>query len=308
MARMRWIATIGAAVGLLALPAAASAEVLYDQTAGASPPNATAGLDNFAPSNEFSPTDFDRTADDFTVPAGATWAISGITVTGAFSGSPTNLVNVFLYADGGGKPGPEVFSRQDIVPTGGPNYAISLAGVPNLTGGTYWVTVQQVASGGYWSWGTNATLHGAPAQLFSMNSPGPGCPAITWSLRSTCYSPGSSPDQTFTLEGEDLTPSPPSNQFQIGRATRNLARGTARVPVTVPGTGGITLRGPQVIARQRNVLGARTVRIVVAARGAAKQRLNRTGTARVKVRVTFRPGGGTARTKTRFVRLRKRLN
>ena len=315
MARMRWVATIGVAAGLLALPAAASAEVLYDQLSGASPvPLADGGARNFSPSNEFSPANFDRTADDFSVPAGNTWKIEQIDVTGAFNPDPPGaVVNVYLYEDAAGKPGAEIFSQRDITATGGPNYTVPVTNVPALTAGTYWVTVQhQVGSGAYWTWGTHPTQTGSLAHFISATPLPPPCDTVfVWQPRRACWTgPGpaaSDPDQAFRLSGTDLTPQP-SNQFQIGKPTRNLRKGTARVPVTVPGTGGLTLRGPQIVARQKNIFGARTVRVTLIPRGAAKRKLNNTGTARVQVKFTFRPGGGTARTKTRFIRLRKRLN
>jgi hypothetical protein len=304
MAKMRRLALLGAALGLLALPAGASAAVLYDQTSGASAPSAAPDGGTFAPSNQFSATDFDRTADDFFVPAGANWSISQINVTGAYSDTPPNQVNVFIYADASGKPGAEIFKQLGVTPTNGPNYEVPLTGAPNLTGGHYWVTVQQVTdqTAGFWSWGTRTILTGSPAHFISATMDLPNCPQFSWNPRNVCW-PSVNPDQVFTLLGTNL-----ANGFQIGKPTKNRAKGTARLPVTIPGAGVITLRGARVIARRRDVAGGRTLRLLVAARGPAKTRLNRTGTARVKVRVTFTPTAGNPRTKTRFIRLRKRLD
>lgn len=305
MARMRRLVLLGAALGLLALPAGASAAVLYDQTSEASAPSANPDGGTFAPSNQFSATDFDRTADDFVVPAGARWAISQINVTGAYSDTPPNQVNVFIYADASGKPGAEIFKQLAITPSNGPNYNVPLTGAPNLRAGHYWVTVQQVVGGnpGFWSWGTRAIQTGSVAHFLTTTmEPRPGCPVYSWNPRNVCW-PSVNPDQVFTLIGTNI-----ANGFQIGKATRNRVKGTARLPVTVPGPGSLALRGARVVVRQRTVAAGKTVRLTVAATGPAKTQLNRTGTARVMVRVTFTPTGGVARTKTRFIRLRKQLD
>jgi hypothetical protein len=306
-----------AAVLALAFPAAllqaapgaqaAAAVVLFDQTGNAATPSGDSSAANFSPSNYFSSGTHDRGADDFTVPAGATWAINEIDVTGAFSTVTTGTtVNVYLYANDAGHPGAELFSQLGITATGAPNFVVPLTGVPALTSGTYWVTVQYVSGGGgsYWSWGTSTVQRGNPAQWRSINA-GTPCPVDTWAPRTTCFT-GTNPDQVFVLKGTDLTPVP-SNAFSLGKPILNKKAGTAATPVTVPGAGTLTLGGKGVAAQNQVTSGAGTVQFKVKAKGAAKRKLNRTGKVTVTVAVTFIPNKGVPNTVTQEIKLRKKV-
>ena len=86
---------------------------------------------------------------------------------------------------------------------------------------------------------------------------------------------------------------PPSNDFSLGKATKNKRKGTAKLKVNIPGAGGVEL------ARNKNVWGANkraesagTVTLPVRSRGKARKRLDQQGTVRVAVKVTFSPDGG----------------
>jgi hypothetical protein len=99
----------------------------------------------------------------------------------------------------------------------------------------------------------------------------------------------------------------PSNQFRFGPRSRNPGRGTARLTVRVPGRGKVSLhasgrvRGAAVYPSE-----AGPARVLVRPRGNAKRRLDRTGRARVRARVTYEPTGGEPRTKSTRVRLVER--
>jgi hypothetical protein len=190
----------------LAMPAGAGAAVIYDQTGNAGAPETDSNNPNFAPSNDLGMATKDRTADDFAVPAGQHWSINEVDVTGAYNGSPHGQVNVFIYADAAGKPGTELFSQSGIVTTG-PNYNIPLVGVPEVGPGNYWITVQQDANTGYWSWGTSTVLRGQPAQ-WRPDTTGP-CAGGVWTRRLDCF-PGTNPDQTFRLQGSVRSDTPVS--------------------------------------------------------------------------------------------------
>ena len=307
----RFITQVGALVAL-ALPVAllqassaaeaAPSVVLFDQTSTAAPANTDSNAANFAPSNDFGPGSTDRTADDFTVPVGATWAINEIDATGAFSGAPSSsTVNAYLYADAAGKPGAEIFSQKGITTTGAPNFVVPLVGVPSLTAGTYWVTVQFVTSAGpdYWSWATSTVQRGNPAQWRTEI----GVTCSSWAARATCW-PGTNPDQAFALKGVDLTP---SNVISLGTPKLKKKIGTAVENVTVPGAGTLTLSGQGVVPQSGTATGAGSVPLKVKAKGAKKRRLDRTGKVTVVVSVTFTPTGGTANTVTTKIKLRKRV-
>jgi hypothetical protein len=85
----------------------------------------------------------------------------------------------------------------------------------------------------------------------------------------------------------------------IGRPILNRKRGTALLPVTVPGPGflGIRGRGVRLVRREgermsspshrRWVHRRRTVRLLIGTAGAKKHRLHRLNRVRVRLRITF---------------------
>jgi CSLREA domain-containing protein len=115
----------------------------------------------------------------------------------------------------------------------------------------------------------------------------------------------------FELQAPAPPPPPPppppvSNNFTFGKLKLNRRRGIAFLFVRVPGAGRVVLRGPKVRRVVRNPKGATRVRLPIRARPKVRRRLLRTGRIRTRVRVTYRPTGGAARTKFRRVRLIKK--
>jgi hypothetical protein len=107
----------------------------------------------------------------------------------------------------------------------------------------------------------------------------------------------------------------PSNQFSFGKLKRNLKRGTAKLTVVVPGPGTLTLRGKGLV-KQRPAAGALASKVVSAAgkvklliksKGRKRKKLNATGKVKVKPMITYTPTGGSANSKTKRVKLKKRL-
>ena len=142
-------------------------------------------------------------ADDFTVPAGDTWNIGTVAVTGFyFYGSPGGIpdaVNVFIYDDNNGMPGTELYSM-----TNAPTFIIesninsngyeetyieaSLTPSATLTGGTYWLSFQVVGDYsviGQWGWGDAANEPQIGSQ-FHWQNPGNG-----FGTGYTTWTPGS---------------------------------------------------------------------------------------------------------------------
>ncbi len=110
------------------------------------------------------------------------------------------------------------------------------------------------------------------------------------------------------------TPYTPSNSFSFGTVKLHQDKGTATLTVDVPGPGKLTLTGNGVVKQRPAALRLRNDKIVAAAgkvtlkvkaKGSAKRKLNKTGKAKVKVKVTFKPTGGTAKTKTKRITLKK---
>jgi TolB protein len=106
----------------------------------------------------------------------------------------------------------------------------------------------------------------------------------------------------------------PSNAFTFGQPKLNEKKGTAKLPVTVPGPGTLALSGKNVVAQRRHrsaaerpVTGPGTVNLLVKPRGKAKRRLGRIGKVKVKVTITFTPTGGSPASRQAAVKLRKEL-
>jgi hypothetical protein len=107
-------------------------------------------------------------------------------------------------------------------------------------------------------------------------------------------------------------------QFSFGKLKRNTKRGTAVLPVTVPGAGTLSLSGRGVAGRQANisraagaggraVASARTVKLVVKGKGKKKKTLNETGKVKLNLAITYAPNGGDPSTQSMKVKLKKKL-
>jgi hypothetical protein len=99
-----------------------------------------------------------------------------------------------------------------------------------------------------------------------------------------------------------LTLLPTSNLFSFGKLIRNRRKGTARLPVTVPGPGtlalgGKGLRGQPVGGKavaSTDVAGPGTVNLTIKPKGKLKKRVSSRHKAKVGVTVTFTPSGDPA--------------
>jgi hypothetical protein len=107
-------------------------------------------------------------------------------------------------------------------------------------------------------------------------------------------------------------------QFSLGRLKRNTKRGTAVLPVTVPGAGTLSLSGRGVAgqlasisraasAGGRAVASASTVKLVVKGKGKTKKTLNETGKVKLNLAITYAPTGGDPSTQSVKVKLKKKL-
>jgi hypothetical protein len=104
----------------------------------------------------------------------------------------------------------------------------------------------------------------------------------------------------------------PSNAFTFGSVKRNKKKGTASLAVQVPNPGEITGSGKGVEAAIAGALASRPVtapgrvRLRIAAKGKKRRKLNATGKAKLRPRITYTPTGGDPNTLSRSVTLRKR--
>jgi DNA-binding beta-propeller fold protein YncE len=145
-------------------------------------------------------------------------------------------------------------------------------------------------SGFAYQWSTNGSaVGGANANSFAPPSAG------HYSCTVTASNPAGSAAQT----------SDPFAYFTIGRARRNTRRGTAKLPLTLPDPGSltVTVAGAKV-SRTGSVAGG-TVKLQIKASGRKRHKLRRTGRANLMLSIAYSPVGFAPSTQTTDVRLRK---
>lgn len=92
----------------------------------------------------------------------------------------------------------------------------------------------------------------------------------------------------------------------VGKPKLNKRRGTAKVPVKVPGAGEVRIGGSGVKGAGGSVSEPATIKLKVSLRGRAKRKLNRRGRAKVKALVSYSPAVGDGAEATAKLKLRKR--
>ena len=100
--------------------------------------------------------------------------------------------------------------------------------------------------------------------------------------------------------------SDPFAYFTIGKARRNKRRGTAKLPVTVPDPGTLTVTGAGAKAGGTRSVSAGTVKVLVKAKGHKRRKLDAKGRAKLRLSIVYAPTGFPPSTQTAKVRLRKR--
>ena len=163
-------------------------------------------------------------ADDFTVPAGHSWKVKEVDVTGFYyiAAGPASSVNVLFWKDnpkhGLPKGTTPKITCDDITPKTGLSTGafgiklpktckVKLAG--GTAGTTYWVTVQANMKGantsGYWAWSTNNTINGnMGAGWWYGGSVTVNDPKCLVQFESLLDCAGFTYDFTFALQGVDL--------------------------------------------------------------------------------------------------------
>jgi PKD domain len=129
----------------------------------------------------------------------------------------------------------------------------------------------------------------------------------TYSARGTYQVTVTSTDAAGTpVSAERTITILPSDEFAIGRLSRNRKRGTATFLVTVPGPGKLVLFGKGVKKATRRPERAGRLKLPIVARGKARKRLLRRGSVRVPLAIAFTPNGGATHAKHKKVTLIKR--
>ncbi|MFL5796704.1 MAG: choice-of-anchor R domain-containing protein [Actinomycetota bacterium] len=167
--------------------------------AGAVVPNLYSQMDN--PSGSADVTEVssgDALADDFTIPAGTTWAIGQVDVNGGSIAPEATAFNLTFYANSGSTPGATVVSFPGVPApaTGFATYSFVLPHTVYLGPGTYWFSVVAITTG-HWGWEGRTVQSGNSGVVFGNPACGSG-----WQPKSSCSSfYGTSIDNQFAIDG-----------------------------------------------------------------------------------------------------------
>lgn len=204
-----------ATILLLAAAAPANAVVLYDQynNAATTPPGRITSQD-FEAALDSSDA---QAADDFVVPAGQTWNVTGVDVDGDYADGPgpADSVHVYFYANGAANlPGSLVASRPANTYTGsGGDFSISLTSPVALPSATYWVSVQareDHVPAGRWYW-HNRTVQSNSGAAWQNPGNGYGYGCTSWTRVPACAGLGNpNPDMVFRINGTLGNPQQPT--------------------------------------------------------------------------------------------------
>jgi hypothetical protein len=103
----------------------------------------------------------------------------------------------------------------------------------------------------------------------------------------------------------------PTNTLTFGQVVRNKKKGTATLTVDVPNPGQLDYSGTGIkiaeTAAVKTVTAAGPVNFKIKATGKKKKKLNQKGKVKVQPQFTFIPTGGTARTQSSKLKLKKKL-
>jgi TolB protein len=99
-------------------------------------------------------------------------------------------------------------------------------------------------------------------------------------------------------------PGPVSNDFSFGKLRRNRKRGTAKLPVNVPGPGELDLAKTEKVKPQGKRAPAEAeVKFAIKPKGKSKRALRKKGKAKVLAKVTYTPDGGEPNTESKRLKL-----
>lgn len=167
---------------------------------------------------QFAPILDTQAADDFIVPIGQIWSINTIITLGVYVPFPDlpiltpslSGINVFIYADDGGKPGASVYeflNYNNFTDADGV-FTFSFSNI-ELMPGHYWLSVQPIILNTFfWAWIRTPVLTNNPAMIRG-NIVFSKCGPTVWGTIADCSTstpPGSEPDLVFAILGERQAP------------------------------------------------------------------------------------------------------
>jgi YVTN family beta-propeller protein len=168
-----------------------------------------------------------------------------------------------------------------------------------------------------WAFGDGGTAAGVTAS-HTYGSPGSydaklsvvdneGCgEAEVFTGRTALCGGGGSATHPIAVAAPSIVPiaaPAPSNRFKFGRLIHNTRNGTARLQVKMPAAGSIVLFGKKVHMVRKKIGAAGSLWLTVHARVELNKQLKKIHRKTVKVRITFTPTGGTAKSVSRSITL-----
>jgi methionine-rich copper-binding protein CopC len=93
--------------------------------------------------------------------------------------------------------------------------------------------------------------------------------------------------------------------LKLGKAKLNKKKGTAKLSAKISGAGTVTLSGKGIVSTKGKAKKAKTLKLTVKPKGKTKTQLGKTGAAKVKVKVTFKPSSGISVTKKKGFSLKQ---
>jgi hypothetical protein len=97
-------------------------------------------------------------------------------------------------------------------------------------------------------------------------------------------------------------------KLSLGGAKLNKSKGSATLSVKIPGAGTLTASGNGVVKAKKSAKKAKkpkTLKLTIKPKGKVKTQLAEKGTAKVKVKVTFKPSSGSPVAKTKTITLKQ---
>ncbi len=131
-----------------------------------------------------------------------------------------------------------------------------------------------------------------------------GIDSITAAYRGDTFNAASSGTAGLTVLGGH-PPGKPANSFTLSRPKRGRRAGSSTLIATVPGAGTLLLAGKGVKKLTKSVSSPGRVTLTLRTDATTKRSLERTGTAKITVNVTFTPVGGDPNTKSKKITLRR---
>jgi DNA-binding beta-propeller fold protein YncE len=106
--------------------------------------------------------------------------------------------------------------------------------------------------------------------------------------------------------GSAAQTSDPFAFFKVGKAKRNRKRGTAKLPITLPDAGTLSVTGSGAKVVGAGLVSPGTLKLLVRARGRKRHKLETRGRTKLSLTISYSPTGLPSSTQTAKVRLRKK--